>query len=346
MHTFPPETDILIIGAGPAGLACAKVLAENGLKVVVVERKPSVGPKVCAGGITYSGLIKHIPPEYIEKEFPEQHIFTPRQRLTVAESAPIIATIDREQIGQWMKQQALASGAKILTGAQAVQIDGQKVLVQHGKKTKPISTNHLIGADGANSIVRRYLNIPTTKVGVGLNCFIPMQYEQMEWHLNPKLFNSGYAWIFPHRKSISIGAYAERSCMDTRTLKQNLIAWATTRGIAIPQKAIRAGLVNFDYQGTSFNPLWLIGEAAGLASGLTGEGIYPGIVSGQEVARKILDPSYSMPLLKTIVKKQHKHYTVLTLAKQTPRLCGILMDLLVLLLRCKLINFRTLEMAD
>lgn len=35
--------DIAIVGAGFAGLACARVAAERGLRVVVIEKKPEPG---------------------------------------------------------------------------------------------------------------------------------------------------------------------------------------------------------------------------------------------------------------------------------------------------------------
>jgi geranylgeranyl reductase len=94
--------DILVIGAGPGGLACATLLAQQGANVALVERKAFIGPKVCAGGITWGGLIKHVPPGLIERGFPQQHVITRLQRVVVAETNPIIATISRERLGQWM----------------------------------------------------------------------------------------------------------------------------------------------------------------------------------------------------------------------------------------------------
>jgi geranylgeranyl reductase len=46
----------------------------------------------------------------------------------------------------------------------------------------------------------------------------------------------------------------------------------------------------------------LAGEAAGLTSRTTGEGITPALISGQEIGMKILDPAYKMPLLKELLK--------------------------------------------
>ena len=79
------RTEILVVGGGPGGLACATMLAQNGARVALAERKPEIGPKVCAGGITWHGLIKHVPSSLIERSFPEQLIVTPGQRLTVTE---------------------------------------------------------------------------------------------------------------------------------------------------------------------------------------------------------------------------------------------------------------------
>jgi flavin-dependent dehydrogenase len=42
----------LIVGAGPAGLRAAQVLADAGREVLLVEKHPEIGPKVCAGGLT------------------------------------------------------------------------------------------------------------------------------------------------------------------------------------------------------------------------------------------------------------------------------------------------------
>ena len=51
----------------------------------------------------------------------------------------------------------------------------------------------------------------------------------------------------------------------------------------------------------------LIGDAAGLASGLTGEGMYSALVSGETAARVILNPEYDCHELQLLIKKQQKH---------------------------------------
>ncbi len=44
--------DVVIIGAGPAGLSCAKPLQKSGKSILLVEKNDKIGPKICAGGLT------------------------------------------------------------------------------------------------------------------------------------------------------------------------------------------------------------------------------------------------------------------------------------------------------
>ena len=286
-------TEILIIGGGPGGLACATLLARHGARVILAERKPKIGPKVCAGGITWSGLIKYVPPSLIEREFPSQHIYTRHQQVTLREKNPIIATVSRERLGQWMADQALSAGVRILTGTRATTLENRRTtLTDANGRQMVIEHEHLVGADGSNSLVRRRLGLPSEKRGLGLNCMLPHRHDRMEWHMQTDVFGSGYGWIFPHGEKLSIGAYGDCGNLPVSVLKERLLAWSANQAIPIPVETLQAGFVNADYRGFEFDRTWLVGDAAGLASGLTGEGIYPAMISGQAVARKIIDPSY------------------------------------------------------
>lgn len=322
------KTDILIIGGGPGGLACAKLLAENGRQVVVCERKPSIGRKVCAGGITWSGFLQHVPERLIQKAFPRQIIATNWQRIAVSEKQPIVATVDRIELGEWMAAEARQAGVEILTNTMARSIDNEAVtLARPGEPLQRIQYNHLVGGDGSNSRVRSFLGLPAEKIGLGLNCMVKKNHDHMEWHLRTKLFGHGYGWIFPHRNSVSVGAYSSAARSSAPTLKSSLITWAAEQGVFLANDRIQAGLVNFDYRGICFGNHWLIGDAAGLASGLTGEGIYPAIVSGRAVAKTILDPDYHASEIELMVKKQRLHSKVIQLASTNGLVCAGLMEL-------------------
>ncbi|MBV5317404.1 MAG: NAD(P)/FAD-dependent oxidoreductase [Desulfobulbaceae bacterium] len=339
--------DILVIGAGPGGLACATLLAQQGANVALVERKAFIGPKVCAGGITWGGLIKHVPPGLIERGFPQQHVITRLQRVVVAETNPIIATISRERLGQWMADQAREAGVTILTQTRALALEKHRVILETGARSRrTLGFDHLVGADGSHSLVRRFLGLPTTAMGIGLNCMLPGRHPQMEWHLHTGRFGYGYGWIFPHAEVVSIGAYGDVNNLSARVLKQRLLSWAAERGFQLDPAAMRAGWVNFDYRGVRFDRTWLVGDAAGLASGLTGEGIYPALVSGQAVARMILDPKYPATELIGLANKHRRHRRIVDLAARQRPLCGLMLEILAVLLRLKILDFRILEMAE
>lgn len=339
--------DVIIIGAGPGGLACARTTASLGLKTLVLERQETIGKKVCAGGITWNGLIKRVPAEISERQFCRQQIFTRCQRATVTAPTPIIATVNREKLGREMARQAGAAGAEIRLGCRVTAIDGQTVHCTSGqaKTAERYACSALVGADGSSSLVRRSLGLPVAASGVGITYQIPGEFPEMEWHLDTALFASGYSWVFPHRGSASIGAYVDARRMKASRLKTNLCRWGASRGYSLQQHRAMAETINFDFRGWRFGRTFLVGDAAGLASGLTGEGIYPAIVSGESVGRYLADAGTDLTDLDTLIKKHARHARMVTLAGKNALLATLLGEVVTFGLKKRLIDFRAIEMA-
>ncbi|MCF6291341.1 MAG: NAD(P)/FAD-dependent oxidoreductase [Desulfobacterales bacterium] len=332
----------IIVGAGPGGLACARILAEQGREVLVLERNQTIGPKACGGGITWSGLIRRVPEGLIERSFASQHIRTPWQRAVISAPAPIISTVNRQRLGQWMCGRAEAAGARVLSSARVCEISDRHVATAD----QCFGYQYLVGADGSSSLVRRYLGLASRRVGFGLHYQVRGDFSNMEWHLDTRLFANGYAWIFPHNGSASVGVYSGGSRPGPAMMRKNLHLWAGRQGIKLKGSSPRAGRINFDYQGWRFDNRFLVGDAAGLASGLTGEGMYPAIVSGETAARVILDPRAPCPELEQLVARHRRHTRALALTGGNNWCCSATMELLTLGLRLGLIPFRALEMAN
>jgi len=332
--------DTIIVGAGPAGLAAAADLAAAGARVLVLERKSRIGPKVCAGGVTWSGLFKEIPPEILAASFTAQHIVTPWQKAVIEEPHPMVSTVSREALGEWMAARARESGAEIITGARVEEI-GEKKL-RCGRWT--FSFEHLVGADGSSSMVRRHLGLATVDYGIGIDYRVAGEFSRMEWHLHPQLFANGYAWVFPHGDHASVGAYCHCRTMTALALKRSLHRWAADNRIDLDHAVRRAALIHLDYRGWRFNRVFLAGDAAGLASALTGEGILPAVVSGRAVARALINPGKKYPEMKRLVHKWAIHRNMVRLSS-TRIMSSILFEPLVLALRSGIMSFKALEMG-
>ena len=331
----------IIIGGGPGGLACAAALAEKGVQVLLLERKQRMGAKVCAGGVTWSGLGSRLPEELIERSFPAQKISSPWQSVTIRSPTPIISTVNREKLGRHMAEEAKKAGATILSGVSVREIHRQHVVTTDST----FGYRYLVGADGSSSLVRRFLDIPTEAIGIGINCQMNRTFNDMEWCLDSKQFGCGYAWVFPHRDSTSVGAYVDRRSMSAKTLMDRFHRWCTLRQLDITSSKPRASLINYDFRGYRFGNRFLAGDAAGLASGLTGEGIYPAILSGKTIAELIVDPDADTGKLDRLIGKQRRHQRFLACVGKN-RLCSALCgEAIILGLRTGLIPFSTLEMG-
>lgn len=337
----------LIIGAGPGGLSCARILAKSKIPCLVLERKKVIGPKVCAGGITWSGLISRVPEDLAERSFPVQHLISPMQRIRITEKEPIIATVNRKHLGQYMASQALDAGARIRSGVSVKKINKRTVTLQdrHTGQCEEISFEYLVGADGSSSLVRRHLGLKSDRMGIGINYQIPGTSPRMEWHLNNRLFKNGYGWIFPHAETTSIGAYVDKKAMRPSQLKENLIYWARELGYSLEKVPAKAEYINYDYQGYHFGHTFLLGDAAGLASGLTGEGIYPAIISGEEVARTIRTPNHPSTIMDKLVARHEQHSRMVRISGRNGFLNSILAELVTLGLRSGIVKFSSMEMA-
>jgi menaquinone-9 beta-reductase len=339
--------DVIIIGAGPGGLACAKATATNGLSTLVLDRSIQMGKKVCAGGITWNGLLKKVPKDISEKQFTKQHIFTKNQQVSISSPTPIVATVNRQKLGQRMAQSATEAGAEVRIGCQVLSIDNNSILYLDkitGREKRLVFKN-LVGADGSSSLVRRNLGLPTKDVGIGINYQIAGDYPDMQWHLDSSLFANGYAWVFPHRNTASIGAYVDSKRMKASDLKANLLIWAERHGYPLRQYKPSAELINFDFRGWRFANTFLVGDAAGLASGLTGEGIFSAIISGETIGHFIANPDHDITPLLRLIKNHARHRRIVAFTGRNRVVATIAAEIVTLFLKTKIVNFNLVEMA-
>jgi len=296
------QYDVIIIGAGPAGLSCAVELQKAQKTVLILEKNKEIGPKVCAGGLTTKIESLGLFLDMADILFSSIKINVPGKTKIISIDKPFVGTIDRGKLGRMLLEK-LSGNIEIKTNTEVKKID-ENFIEADGQKIK---YKYLVGADGGNSLVRRFFDLRTKKFLIALQYIIPKKFQQLELFFDASLFGFSYAWIFPHKNYVSIGCGQNGKSRKLSELKDNFERWLITKNIDIKEAKFESGIINFDYQGFDFGNKFLIGDAAGFASGLTGEGIYFGIVSGQEVARKIANPDYQCDGISKILKIKHIH---------------------------------------
>ncbi|MFA5746960.1 MAG: NAD(P)/FAD-dependent oxidoreductase [Candidatus Paceibacterota bacterium] len=323
------EFDVIIIGAGPAGLECAKQFQGSKLSVLLIEKNKEIGQKVCAGGLTCLSARFNVP-ETMIRIFNEQTISLSGRKSLVKLVFPI-RTVERYDLGQYLlKEIENLENVTVLKEAMVKQVKDRKVLTDKGE----FGYKYLVGADGSLSIVRRSLGLKT-KVSIGLRYKVPEVADTLEWHLYPEILGSGYLWVFPHKTHTNIGVFFEAEETKIEKAKEVLDEFLKKNSYTFSDRKPESATLNFLYEGCVFGNVFLAGEAAGLTSRTTGEGIAPALISGREIGMKILDPEYEMPLLKEILKIKGRQEFFKKMADIMPFAKKFLLAIFVSLIKTK-----------
>jgi len=319
--------DIVIAGAGPAGLACARQLADSGLSVLLLDRNVEPGPKICAGGVRVSDL-KNL--GLVPDEIKGCDVFS------IADYGEMVdfTTIDRKLLGQTqLKFIENAGNIKKLFGWRINEIFPNEITIKNGAETGNIQFEYLIGADGSASKIRQKLGIKTRNELLAnmIQCDLPLndklrQFNTLTFFFDKSLFGEWYAYFFPHNglKIAKVGcggsiAWIKNEHVD---LRKNINICLDRLDIHTQGITFNGALINADYQGFDFtaSPLgkvYLCGDAAGFAFYLTGEGIHQAIMSGTEIGKMILDNQYkSQPLSDLIRRKEEEVKNIINCGKQ------------------------------
>src|SRR6185295_109400 len=162
--------DVTIIGAGLAGLQCARLLSRNGQRVLLVDRKPSLDQKIHTTGIFVRRTLEDfdIPEDCLGPVVRHVSLYSPKHRVLHLESEH-----DEFRVGRMGRlylrflTQCLLSGVEWLPATNYLDAtdaqDGSIVRLTTGNSVRTIKTRFLIGGDGVSSRVAADLQLDTNR---------------------------------------------------------------------------------------------------------------------------------------------------------------------------------------
>ncbi len=317
------QYDVIIIGAGPAGLECAYQLKNTKLSVLLLEKNKAIGPKTCGGGLTNLAANLNLPRDKT-RIFPSVSAIIGNKSYTINLKNPL-QTIARRDLGEFQLDRiSSAANLKILKETVVETIEKDRIKTNRGV----FYFKYLVGADGSNSLVRRFLGLKS-KICLGLYYDLEKVTDQFIWYFNPSQLRSGYLWVFPHKNYTNVGVYFDPDKVTASAARSVLESFLKSRGEKFSNDQLKAASLNYFYQGCVFNNIFLAGDAAGLVSKPTGEGISFALASGREIARKILDPDCELVEFNKILKFKRRQERLLRLLELIPSFETILFKLFV-----------------
>ena len=299
--------DVIVVGAGPGGSTTARFCAQAGLKTLLIEKEWLPRYKPCGGCLstkTAQLLGFDLSPVLENTIYGVHFTYCLKDHFTIRSEQPIAFLVMRGRFDQFLVKKALEMGAEILEGEKVERVEekGQQVEVElaRGKKLR---CEHLIGADGPESIVAKSLSLLPPKddgYGIGVESEIPFRSiinfpkeDLHHIHLDFGRIPSGYGWVFPKREGLSIGIggmFRDGVKMNPRPHLNAFINGLSYIKEGEVKKVLGHSLPSFYDEGqkVSQGKVLLVGDAAHLIDPLTGEGIYYAVRSGMLAAGAIL----------------------------------------------------------
>lgn len=252
---MPEKFDVVVVGAGPAGLAAAYKLAEAGMKVIVIERGEFPGAKNVMGGIIYKKPTEAVFPKIfqeapVERPIIEQRYYfltdtakigfsyrSPRYKEDISGYSVFRAKFDR-----FLAKKVQEKGALLITETVVEDLivkDGKVKGVKAGRKEGEVLADVVVLAEGAHSLLAQKYGfqkpIPPQNLAVAVKEVIGLPASVIEdrFNIEPgegvaiELFGKatagmvGTAFIYTNQNSLSIGVGALMSDLIKRRISPN-----------------------------------------------------------------------------------------------------------------------------
>ncbi|RZL36020.1 MAG: geranylgeranyl reductase family protein [Rubrivivax sp.] len=320
MTATPSTTDVLVIGAGPAGSACARMLARAGVDVLIVDQHPPGRDKICGDGLipdAHKALARlGLLDDVMRRAHPVSHVGCIGPRGGRVDVPGTLAVLPRRELDALLLQGARRHRARFEQARfeAPLEVDGRVVgaRLKCGDELLDVRARWLVLATGAvpKALTAAGMCERHTPSGVGLRGYVKApqmagRIKALEVVWNQAL-RPGYGWIFPapeghfnigvgvtdshvdidgkgHKKSANL-----RAIFDAFVAQYEPAAELMRVGELVGE--LKGAPLRFTLTGAKWTRpgLLVTGEAAGSTYSFTGEGIGKAMETGMLAAGAIL----------------------------------------------------------
>lgn len=286
--------DVVIVGAGPAGSYLGYLLSQKGFDVLNLEEHHEIGRPVECTGVVTRRVLNYVKTESIANRIHGAYVYFDNKEPFHISKAEETIVIYRDAFDKDASAMSISAGTDVKLGSRVTSVrnrgDHMEVTYRNSGLLVTESAQVVVGADGANSIVRKdiYHTTPGRVVSTYQVDYARKMGDQdsVSVYIGSKFSHGFFAWAVPTGEITrvglgSIGTGASRYI----PVVQELVGPGQVIGIT-------GGPIPISYLSKTYcDRSILIGDAAGIVKPLTGGGIYTGLVSAAHGA-KILTEAF------------------------------------------------------
>lgn len=291
--------DVVVIGAGPAGVAAAHNLINEKISCVLIDKQKFPKNKLCAGGITYKtfDLMKKLK---LESEFNMENailsegasLYLEYEHIADIKTKGLTYLVDRFEFDNYLVDEYKKKGGELLEGSRVCEIDDKNKIITLSNNEK-IHFKYIIGADGAAGFTKSLVDKNYTPNGFCLQVEVDRKsynYESNNMSLYYGVIPQGYGWIFPKKNTLTVGFGGDYD--KKLNYHEEFANFLHKLGIDYDKSEFKGAFLPFgEYISNPINKdksILLVGDAAGLVDPITGEGIYFAMLSGIKASDVII----------------------------------------------------------